>query len=93
MEKIASFSLPFIGFTDVATSLTTQDGVSVLFRSAGGLGSIQVEGFVEQVAAVDVARVEDAALVEQHGHVFLVAAVTQSLTTGDTHHVEVREEA
>lgn len=42
---------------------------------------------------MDVARVEDAVLVEQHGHVFLVAAVTQSITTGDTHHVEVREEA
>lgn len=84
--------LPFT-FTDVTTSLTTQDGVPVLFWSAGGLGSVQVEGFVERAAAVDVARVEDAVLVEQHGHVFLVAAVTQSITTGDTHHVEVREEA
>ncbi|XP_047496361.1 uncharacterized protein LOC125043997 [Penaeus chinensis] len=84
-EEIDSVDRQF----DVATSLTTQDGVSVLFWSAGGLGSVQVEGFVERVAAVDVARVEDAVLVEQRGHVFLVAAVTQSLTTGDTHHVEL----
>ncbi|XP_042856568.1 uncharacterized protein LOC122243146 [Penaeus japonicus] len=87
-EEIGTVDRPF----EVTTSLVLRDRVSILFWSAGGLGSIRIEGGEEEemeMAAVDVTQVEDAVLVEQHGHVYLVAAVTRSLVTGDTHHVEL----